>query len=117
MTRKDLILRRISSGAILCVCVAILLVVLNVVPKVVTVIENVNNIATSASESLRDIDEMVADMSEASANINKLVNDNAEPLSQAVTNMSNVDFEGLNKAIADLQTTVGPMASFFGRFK
>ena len=117
MTRKELTLRRINTGAVLCVCAAILIVLITVVPKAVATIENVNNVAVSANESLRKIDLVVDEMSEASKNINQLVKDNAEPLSEAVNNMTNVDFDGLNKAIEDLQTTVGPMASFFGRFQ
>ena len=60
---------------------------------------------------------MVSEMTTASKNLNELVNENAGPLTEAVKNMSNVDFDGLNKAITDLQDTVGPMANFFNRFR
>ena len=56
-------------------------------------------------------------MTDASNNLNQLVNDNTEPLTQAVNNMAGIDFEGLNQAITDLQGAVGPLANFFGRFK
>ena len=117
MTKRDLILQRINSGAILCICIAFLFVVVNLIPKLMVTIDHINEVATVATNSMHEIDLMVTDMTEASANINKLVKDNAEPLSSAVTNMSNVDFDGLNKAIEDLQATVGPLASFFGRFQ
>ena len=43
--------------------------------------------------------------------------ENSEALTQTVNDMSNIDFEGLNTAIKDLQDTVGPFASFFGKFR
>ena len=60
---------------------------------------------------------MVLEMTDASKNLNQLVSDNSQALTDSVTNMSNIDFEGLNAAIKDLQDTVGPMASFFNRFR
>ena len=43
--------------------------------------------------------------------MNKLVDDNGSNLAAAVKSLSEIDFEGLNKAITDLQDAVGPMAS------
>ena len=56
-------------------------------------------------------------MTDASKNLNQLVGDNSEALNEAITNMANVDYDGLNKAIKDLQDTVGPMANFFSKFR
>ena len=68
-------------------------------------------------ETIDEIDTMVAEMTTASTNLNKLVDDNSQALTDAINNIAGIDFEGLNKAIKDLKDTVGPMASFFGRFR
>ena len=43
--------------------------------------------------------------------IKEFVDDNGENLAAAVKSLSEIDFEGLNKAITDLQDAVGPLAS------
>ncbi len=117
MTKKELIWQRVSSSALLVLVLALIIIGVNVIPKAVVAIQNVSEVAQVAIDSLHEIDVMVSDVTNTSQNVNKVIEDNAVPLSDAVNNMSNVDFDGLNKAIADLQDTVGPMASFFNKFR
>ena len=72
--------------------------------------------AIKAQASLVKVDEMTEGLNEASKNLNKLVDENAEIMTDAVKSISEIDFEGLNQAITDLQGAVGPLANFFGRF-
>ena len=117
MTRKELIWQRVSSSALLVLVLALIIIGVNVIPKAVVAIQNVSEVAQVAIDSLHEIDVMVSDVTNTSRNVNKVIEDNAVPLSDAVDNMSNVDFEGLNEAIADLKDTIGPMASFFNKFR
>ena len=117
MTKKELLFQKISSAAIVCFVIAFLVIAVNIIPKVVLAIQNVNEVAGVALDSLDEINIMVSEVTETSENMNKVIEDNAVPLSDAVNNMSKVDYEGLNKAIQDLQDTVGPMASFFSKFR
>ncbi|WP_024865338.1 hypothetical protein [Butyrivibrio sp. FCS014] len=117
MTKRELIWQRISSSAVLILVITLIIVGVNVIPKVVVAVQNVSQVAEVAIDSLHEIDIMVSDVTNTSQNVNKVIEDNAVPLADAVDNMSNVDYEGLNKAIADLQDTVGPMANFFNRFR
>ena len=117
MTKRELIWQRVSSSALLVLVLALIIIGVNVIPKAVVAIQNVSEVAQVAIDSLHEIDVMVSDVTNTSQNVNKVIEDNAVPLSDAVNNMSNVDFDGLNKAIADLQDTVGPMASFFNKFR
>ena len=48
--------------------------------------------------------------------MNTKLTENAQSLTDAVEKMNSIDFEGLNKAIQDLQDAVGPFASFMNRF-
>ena len=52
-----------------------------------------------------------------SKSLNGFVTDNAQTLTDAATDISNIDFEGLNGAIRDLQDAVGPFAKMMNRFK
>ena len=116
-SRKQLFWQRIASLAVLGIFAVILIAALVVIPRVLVTLYNVNQVLSDATESLEQINGMVSEMTTASKNLNELVNENAGPLTEAVKNMSNVDFDGLNKAITDLQDTVGPMASFFNKFR
>jgi len=117
VAKKQLFLQRITTLATVGIFVVVLVAMLVLVPKVTMTLTNIDKMVADASSSVENINAMVAEMTEASKNLNQLVNDNTEPLTQAVNNMAGIDFEGLNKAITDLQATVGPMAQFFGRFK
>jgi len=46
-----------------------------------------------------------------------MLTDNSQSLTDAVEKMNNIDFEGLNKAIQDLQDAVGPFANLMKKFK
>ncbi|MCR4903233.1 MAG: hypothetical protein K6A23_10255 [Butyrivibrio sp.] len=112
------------GGLFLVVAISLVLIV----PKAIYALNNANSLIddtnklvleTNAavdelSEITGELETMVDSVTSASNNMNKLVEDNAEDLTQAVQNMSEIDFEGLNKAIADLQTAVGPLAKLFG---
>ena len=117
MTKKELLFQKIASGALVCLVIAVVLIGVNVIPKVVVAVQNVNKVAGVALDSLDEINIMVSEVTETSENMNKVIEDNAVPLSEAVTRMSEVDYEGLNEAITDLQDAVGPLANFFNRFK
>ncbi len=115
--KKQLFLQRITTLATVGIFVVVLVAMIVLVPKVTMTLTNIDKMVADASSSVENINAMVAEMTEASKNLNQLVNDNTEPLTQAVNNMAGIDFEGLNKAITDLQATVGPMAQFFSRFR
>ena len=115
--KKHLFWQRLSALAVVATFLVVLVTAIILVPKVSQTLEHINSVAQKAEAEIENVDGMVTEMTAASQNLNKLVDDNAEGLTDAVTSMSNVDFEGLNKAIEDLQATVGPMASFFSKFR
>ena len=115
--KKHLFWQRISALAVVAIFLVVLVSAIIIIPQVTQTLGHINSVAQKAEAEIENVDTMVTEMTAASENLNKLVDDNAEGLTTAVTNMSNVDFDGLNKAIEDLQNTVGPMASFFGKFR
>ncbi len=124
MQKKSLMWKQISAIGVLGIFAAIsisMIILIPIVMKAVTTatntLEHIDSIVTQADETLDDVNAMVSEMTTASTNLNKLVDDNAQELTDAVNNIANIDFEGLNDAINDLKNTVGPMASFFSKFR
>lgn len=115
--KKHLFWQRLSALAVVATFLVVLVVAMVLVPQVTATLGNINKVAKDAEEAIASVDTMVLEMTDASKNLNQLVGDNSEALNEAITNMANVDYDGLNKAIKDLQDTVGPMASFFSKFR
>ena len=115
--KKHLFWQRISAFAVLAMFLTVFVAALMLIPQMITTLNTVNRVAVEVENAIEDVNTMVDEMTIASTNLNKLVDDNAQGLTDAVTNLSNVDFEGLNKAIQDLQDAIGPMATFFNKFK
>ena len=115
--KKHLFWQRISAMAVVAMFLVVLVTAMILVPQVVNTLNSINKVAVDAEAAIGDVEVMVSEITSASKNLNKLVDDNDEKLTEAVNNLSSVDFDGLNAAIKDLQDTVGPMASFFSRFR
>ena len=115
--KKHLFWQRLSALAVVATFLVVLVVAMILVPQVLATLDNINRVAKDAESAVANVDTMVLEMTDASKNLNQLVGDNSEALNEAITNMANVDYDGLNKAIKDLQDTVGPMASFFSKFR
>ena len=60
-----------------------------------------------ALSTLRSVETMVQ-------NTNALIEENAEALTGTVEQFSQIDFEGLNSSIQDLQDIISPIARLFG---
>ena len=117
LSKKRLFFQRIATCCLAGVFLTVFTACLIVVPKAMTTLTNINNAAVKAGSSLDDIDTMTEDITTATNNLNELVSNNSVKLTDAVTSLSQIDFEGLNKAITDLQTAVGPMANLMKGFR
>jgi hypothetical protein len=117
MTKKQLFWQKVASLGVLGIFVVVLISALVMVPKVTMTLSNIDKVSYQVMESIEDIDAMVAEMTEASTGLNKLVSDNADTVTGAVSDLAGIDFEGLNTAIKDLQDTVAPFAAFFRQFR
>ncbi|MCR5605433.1 MAG: hypothetical protein K6F69_01270 [Treponema sp.] len=101
--------------------IVVLAAVLMLLPEVMNTIGKYNDVADQAQDvvakatvTLDNADEAIDSVSQASNNINTMVGDNGDDLTKAIENLSNIDYEGLNNAIVDLQKAVGPLAKLFG---
>ncbi len=117
LTKKRLMLQRISTACIAAMLLVVLIVTVTIVPKAVNVITHFTEVAIKAEDSLKQVDEMSTSIKKTSDNVDKLVKENSTQLNDAVQKLADVDYDGLNQAIKDLQETMGPMANFMSRFR
>lgn len=111
-----------SAAGALCAVAALLLAfwcAVTVVPKAVTTLNQVNTVLAQAETELTGLQEITDQLGEALPemidNTNKLVVGAQNELGDAAAKLNNIDIDGLNKAIGDLQAVVKPLAKLFGR--
>ena len=106
LQKKHLFYQRISCLLILVFVVATLSILpslFRTLSAAEEALDNANSVMLQAEDTLEDISDLVV-VSE------KQIND-------AMKNLNDIDFEGLNSAIADLEAVVAPLADFFGNFR
>lgn len=123
-TQKQLFYTKILAGAAGGMFLILLIAALLVVPKAVSaltqaeaVMADAQGLLETANTAISNISAMSDEVTQVSKSLNGFVTDNAQTLTDAATDISNIDFEGLNGAIRDLQDAVGPFAKMMNRFK
>lgn len=123
-TQKQLFYTKILAGAAGGMFLILLIAALLVVPKAVSaltqaeaVMADAQGLLETADTAISNISAMSDEVTQVSKSLNGFVTDNAQTLTDAARDISNIDFEGLNGAIRDLQDAVGPFAKMMNRFK
>ncbi len=116
--------QKATSILIFCLVVILGIVAFMIVPVAVQTLTTANATIVQAQDAIAKITEeidsistMVSSITSTSDNVNKMVETNSEDLTNAVKQLTSIDFEGLNSAIKDLQTSVGAfskVARLFG---
>lgn len=101
---------RIAAFFTMGMFVAIVVLLYMVIPPTLSTLQDTRDTLNSAAGSLKDIDQMTASITRTSEEINTLVVQNSTKLTNSVQKISEIDFDGINKAITDLQTAVDPLA-------
>ena len=115
--KKQLFWQRISAIGLAGLLATVIVVASILVPEATKTLNYIDEVAVKEQETLEEIDKVAASLVESSTNLNQLVESNAQEVTDAVKSISEIDFEGLNQAITDFQTAVGPLASFMSRFR
>lgn len=131
----------ISVISMLC-CVAALVTVMHLVPKIdkmtsrtesfiataEDVLEDVQTVSGKLSEMdmgpvllevknlLEHVDGLLANVDELVVNVDTLVATTQDGLEDTLEKIEKVDFDKLNKAISDLSAVIDPLARFFSNF-
>lgn len=76
--------------------------------KINTTLEEAENVAVAAQDSLGEIDEMVG-------NFNNVIVDNTDSVNKALSQVSEIDVDSLNRSIKELADILDPLARLLGR--
>lgn len=122
--KKQSFYMRIFALATVGVMVAIIVALVIILPPALQLMKQANVIMEQATVTIEEANEAVDNINIMSGeitttvkNLDTLVVDNTETLTQAMKDISEIDFEALNKAIADLGTVIEPMANMVSRFR
>ncbi|WP_026510476.1 MULTISPECIES: hypothetical protein [unclassified Butyrivibrio] len=122
-TSKSLKYHRISAFCLIGILCVVLVSAYIVVPKAASTLNAIDAAARSseetlsnASATLAEVNEMADSVTKTSDEISTFVNDNRDMMMESLDKMSQIDFDGLNQAIKDLQDAVGPFAKFMKSF-
>ncbi len=115
--KKEARYQKFTSILICCLVLIIGAACFKIVPVAVETLKTANDTIIMGQEALSkintemdNINAMVASITATSNNMNTMVETNSSDLTNAVKQLSSIDFTGLNKAISDLQTSVGGLA-------
>ena len=122
-SQKQLLIKKIELACVVICLIALLVVVIRIVPRAVGLLDTLQDSASriettmdKADKAMDDVSSMANSVERISGGIDEIVGENGTKLSETVEKMSNIDFDGLNDAIQDLQDAVGPFANFMKRF-
>ena len=101
---------------------------ISIVPKILSVVNHVQDSLVQVDELVADatviiqnstvkINTLVDDAAVLIDNANTMITENTDAVSETVRKLNAVDFDKLNKAIADLDAAIEPLASFASIFK
>ncbi len=129
--KKQLFYARLATAFTCGMFLVMLYIAVSLVPRAVDTLENANDALDSihgtiadAQDTLGDIKGMSKSLTQTSDAMNDLIVNNAGTLTESVEKLSNLDIDGLNQGIQDLQDALGPLAetmrnmskfSLFGR--
>lgn len=123
-SNKSLKLQKIRTVCVLVILVAVGISIFAIVPRVVSTLDKIETAATSVYETIGkaeatidNIDKMAESLKSTGDNMNSILNDNGDKLTESLDKMANIDFDGLNQGIKDLQDAIGPLANFMNKFR
>ena len=104
-----------TASVIIAVCFAIALII--VVPMVVRMSKEVSAMAASTQDLVKEAEELITQADDSLKgidsmieNVNKVVVDNTQAVTEAISNIQNIDIDQLNEAIRNLSDAVEPLA-------
>ena len=116
-TRRQVKLAKIAAAFCGGIFVILLVAAIILVPKATATLQHMDQLIGNADHAITEITQMSNSVGNMSKKVDQLVADNSEKLTESVEKLSNIDFDGLNKAIKDLQDAVGPFADLMNKWK
>lgn len=111
--KKQLAWTRLSALIMVILIVAAGAAVAIIGPRLTSLLDQSNQIVQKLDAVAGELEE--ADISGMLADVNLLVEDSQDTMSEALEKIQAIDIETLNEAIDGLNTVVSPLAKLFGR--
>lgn len=122
---------KFTASLMLALVIVIAIALLIITPKALKTLDDISQTAiaaqdaiTSAEATLDNANNAINELTTMSNEITSLSTEMSDfltsktgALDEAMSNLNGIDFDGLNKAIKDLQDAVGPFANFMNRFR
>lgn len=115
--KKEVRHARITSIASLVLAVVLLVGAVVAVPRVLSTVEEARQTMDQARDAMTQVetfleqtDSLTGDIETLVRSANRVIVDNTDAVTEAVSKLNGVDFETLNKAIQDLADAVAPLA-------
>ena len=108
----------VAAGA----CVAALLMIVNILPKLEEILPQINGVLTQMQTVLGNLEQTTAqlasvDLESMVTNVDTLVATGQEGLEQTMAKLNSIDIRKLNQAIEDLSKVIEPLAKLTSLFK
>ena len=120
---KQILYKKIELVCVILCAVALLITAIRIVPRTVKLVDTLQMSADrldatidKADKAMEDVSSMAGTVDEIGEEIGTIVGENGDSLTETMKQLSEIDFEGLNQGIQDLQDAVGPLANFMKRF-
>lgn len=112
--RRQLIYTRILAAALCGILAVVIIALCIIVPPAVKTIKHADEAIVSASSTLSKADEAIDGINSMTGEVTEFIETNSEAVSGSMQKLQNIDFDGLNKAIQNLESVVEPLAKLFG---
>lgn len=110
----------ITAISLVAICLIFGAVVLIIVPKVISTLNNayqaidrIQTVAANADKAIESVEQSLDGIDEMVKNVDKVVVDNSDAVGQTVEKVSSIDIASLNKSIKELSEIIEPLARFF----
>ena len=113
--KKQLFYTRILTVVLGAILASFIIALCIILPPAVRAINHIDDAVTEAADTLEKADKAIDGVNSMTGQVTDFIETNSESVSESMKKLQDVDFDGLNKAISDLESVVSPMAKLFGR--
>ena len=122
--KKRLWYMRITSIVIVLFVIILTAALFRIVPRAAELVDQVHTevkkvdriIDEDVPESLANINKLVTDTDKMMENVNGVLDENTDAVTDTVKKLNEIDFDSLNDAIKNLNDVVKPLSDFFKGF-
>ena len=86
-----------------------------VVPEIVDTLNVAQTTMEEANSLIGQIDTSLDNVNNVISDVDTMIEDNTEALEEAISKIGDIDIDGLNESISDLNKVVSSLGKFFGQ--